>query len=225
MRETTDFLVLGSGIAGLTLALRAAEDGDVMIVTKRARNDANTTWAQGGISAVLDPTDTFEAHITDTLTAGAGLCKRDIVEACVREGPDRIADLVALGTRFTRAVDADGQSHFELGREGGHTARRVVHAGDITGREVERALLEAAEAHPRIRFLEHHMAVDLITLSKFGGPDVCAGADVLDTQRAVVITVLAMPMFQQCIGVCMHACVCALVCVCGCDAVTRASAR
>ena len=191
MRETTDFLVLGSGIAGLTLALRAAESGDVMIVTKRARDDANTTWAQGGISAVLDPTDTFEAHVADTLTAGAGLCKRDIVEVCVREGPARIADLVALGTRFTRAVDADGQSHFELGREGGHSARRVVHAGDITGREVERALLEAAEAHPRIRFFEHHMAVDLITLSKFGGPDVCVGAYVLDTQRAVVLTVLA----------------------------------
>ncbi len=108
MRETTDFLVLGSGIAGLTLALRAAEDGDVTIVTKRARADANTTWAQGGISAVLDPTDSFEAHTADTLTAGAGLCKRDIVELCVREGPDRIADLVALGTRFTRAVDAEG---------------------------------------------------------------------------------------------------------------------
>jgi L-aspartate oxidase len=191
MRETTDFLVLGSGIAGLTLALRAAESGDVMIVTKRARDDANTTWAQGGISAVLDPTDTFEAHVADTLTAGAGLCKRDIVEVCVREGPARIADLVALGTRFTRAIDADGHSHFELGREGGHSARRVVHAGDITGREVERALLEAAEAHPRIRFFEHHMAVDLITLSKFGGPDVCVGAYVLDTQRAVVLTVLA----------------------------------
>ncbi|MBP6835403.1 MAG: L-aspartate oxidase, partial [Deltaproteobacteria bacterium] len=191
MRETTDFLVLGSGIAGLTLALRAAEDGDVTIVTKRARADANTTWAQGGISAVLDPTDSFEAHTADTLTAGAGLCKRDIVELCVREGPDRIADLVALGTRFTRAVDAEGNSHFELGREGGHNARRVVHAGDITGREVERALLEAAEAHPRIRFLEQHMAVDLITLSKFGGPDVCVGAYVLDTQRAVVITMLA----------------------------------
>ena len=149
MRETTDFLVLGSGIAGLTLALRAAEHGDVMIVTKRARDDANTTWAQGGISAVLDPADSFDAHVADTLTAGAGLCKRDIVEVCVREGPDRIADLVALGTRFTRAVDANGDSQFELGREGGHSARRVVHAGDITGREVERALLEAAEAHPR----------------------------------------------------------------------------
>jgi len=191
MRETTDFLVLGSGIAGLTLALRAAEDGDVTIVTKRARADANTTWAQGGISAVLDPTDSFEAHTADTLTAGAGLCKREIVELCVREGPARIADLVALGTRFTRTVDAEGNSHFELGREGGHTARRVVHAGDITGREVERALLEAAEAHPRIRFLEQHMAVDLITLSKFGGPDVCVGAYVLDTQKAEVITMLA----------------------------------
>lgn len=191
MRETTDFLVLGSGIAGLTLALRAAEKGDVLIVTKRARDDANTTYAQGGISAVLDPADSFDAHVEDTLVAGAGLCKKDIVEICVREAPECIADLVAIGTRFNRVADADGTSRFELGREGGHTARRVVHSGDITGREVERALLEAAEAHPRIRFLEHHMAVDLITLSKFGGPDVCAGAYVLDTQRAAVVTVLA----------------------------------
>ncbi len=190
MREKTEILVLGSGVAGLTFALRAADRAEVTIVTKRAREEANTAWAQGGISAVFDPTDSFDAHVEDTLVAGAGLCKRDIVEGVVREAPERILDLETLGTKFDHAP-AGGAAPFELGREGGHSARRVVHAGDITGREVERALLDAAAAHPRIRFLEHHMAVDLITLSKFGGPDVCAGAYVLDTRTGTVLTLLA----------------------------------
>jgi L-aspartate oxidase len=125
----------------------------VLIVTKRARADANTTWAQGGISAVLDPTDTFEAHVADTAHGGRGALQarhRGAVRA--RRPPDRIADLVALGTRFTARSTPTGNEPFRARREGGSTtARRVVHAGDITGREVERALLEAAEAHPRIR--------------------------------------------------------------------------
>lgn len=190
MRYTTDFLVVGSGIAGLTFALKAAEYGDVTIVTKRNRSDAATTWAQGGISAVLDPADSFQAHIDDTLATGAGLCKPEIVEMCVRDAPARIQELVALGVKFTRGSGIQGVE-FDLGREGGHSARRVVHAGDITGREVERALLEAAERHPRISFFEQHMAVDLITLSKFGGPDVCVGAYVLDKQAGCVHTFLA----------------------------------
>ena len=190
MRYTTDYLVLGSGIAGLTFALRAAEHGEVMLVTKRARADSATNWAQGGISAVLDPTDSFDAHIQDTLVAGAGLCNRDIVSICAHDAPDRIRDLIAIGTSFTKSRDGH-PSGFDLGREGGHSARRVIHAGDITGREVERALLEAAEAHPRIRFFEQHMGVDLIMLSKFGGPDACAGAYVLDKQGAQVHTILA----------------------------------
>ncbi len=190
MRQTTDYLVLGSGIAGLTFALRAAAHGDVTVVTKRARDDAATTRAQGGISAVLDPTDSFEAHVEDTLTTGAGLSKRDIVELCVRDAPERIHELIELGVKFSRGTSVAGLE-YDLGREGGHSARRVIHAGDITGREVERALLEAAEKHPRIRMLEHHMAIDLITLSKFGGPDVCAGAYVLDKQNSAVRTILA----------------------------------
>jgi L-aspartate oxidase len=190
MRYTTDYLVLGSGIAGLTFALKAAEHGDVAIVTKRNRADAATTWAQGGISAVLDPSDSFEAHTEDTLATGAGLSKPAIVEMCVRDAPARIRELVERGVKFSRGTSIQGVE-FDLGREGGHSARRVVHAGDITGREVERALLEAAEHHPRITFFEQHMAVDLITLSKFGGPDVCVGAYVLDKQGGRVHTFLA----------------------------------
>jgi L-aspartate oxidase len=190
MRHTTDYLVLGSGIAGLTFALQAAEHGQVTIVTKRRRADAATTWAQGGISVVLDPADSFEAHVEDTLATGAGLSKPAIVELCVRDAPARVRELVELGVNFSRGSSIQGVE-FDLGREGGHSTRRVVHAGDITGREVERALLAAAESHPRIVFFEEHMAVDLITLSKFGGPDVCAGAYVLDKQAGRVRTFLA----------------------------------
>ncbi|MEZ4408198.1 MAG: L-aspartate oxidase [Polyangiales bacterium] len=191
MRITTDYLVLGSGIAGLTFALRAAAHGEVLLVTKRGRADAATTWAQGGISAVLDPSDSFEAHAEDTLRTGAGLCKREVVDVCVSEGPAAIEELVRLGARFSRAVSPDGSSHFDLAREGGHSARRVVHAGDITGREVERALLQAVESNPRIKVLEQHMGVDLITVAPSGGPERCVGAYVLDKATGEVNTVLA----------------------------------
>jgi L-aspartate oxidase len=183
----TDFLVLGSGIAGLSFALRAARHGDVTIVTKRERDDSATAWAQGGVAAVLSPEDSFERHIADTLSAGAGLCHDVVVELCVREGPDNIRWLMELGTEFSR----NEQGELDLGREGGHTARRVAHAGDITGREIERALLEAVKASPNIRLLEWHMGIDLITLSKFGGPDQCVGAYVLDEKHGTVETVLS----------------------------------
>jgi L-aspartate oxidase len=187
MAITTDCLVLGSGIAGLSFALTAAEHGEVLLVTKRARDDAATSWAQGGIAAVLSPEDTFEKHVADTLSAGAGLCHDVVVELAVREGPDAIRWLVENGTTFSKS-DGGG---LDLGREGGHSERRVAHAGDITGREIERALLEAAQKHPNIRLLEWHMGVDLITLSKFGGPDQCVGAYVLDEKRGTIETVLA----------------------------------
>jgi L-aspartate oxidase len=190
MRYTTDYLVLGSGIAGLTFALKAAHHGDVIVVTKRGRTDAATTWAQGGISAVLDPADTFEAHVQDTMIAGADLSHRTVVEMVVRDAPARIHELVDIGVKFSKSKEDNGLP-FDLTREGGHSARRVIHAGDITGREVERALLAAAEANPRITFLEQHMAVDLLVLSRFGGPDVCAGAYVLDKRGGRVRTVLA----------------------------------
>src|SRR5688572_15946641 len=172
----TDFLVLGSGIAGLSFALRAAEHGEVLVVTKRSADDAATSFAQGGVAAVLSPGDSFEKHAEDTRVAGAGLCRDSVVELCVREAPEAVAWLRQIGTEFSHGEDGE----LDLGREGGHSERRVVHAGDITGREIERALLHAVRSHPNVRMLEWHMGIDLITMGKFGGPDQCVGAYVLD---------------------------------------------
>jgi L-aspartate oxidase len=206
MAITCDFLVIGSGVAGLSFALEAASFGDVVIVTKRSRDESNTRYAQGGIAAVLGAGDSFAAHVNDTLIAGAGLCHERAVEICVKDGPDRIAMLQRLGARFDHVERKDsppgsssehgvqaapGDSDLDLHLEGGHSARRIVHSSDMTGREVERALLDAIVAEPRVRILEEHMAVDLITLSKFGGPEVCAGAYVLDVAEEKVITILA----------------------------------
>jgi L-aspartate oxidase len=188
MREI-DYLVIGSGIAGLYFALRASEHGRVLVVTKRAAEEANTAYAQGGISAVFAEDDTFDQHVADTLTVGDGLCKREIVEMCVREAPRHVRALAEeLGAEFGRLPDGT----FELGREGGHSARRVVHAKDATGREVERALLAAIAARgDRIALLEDHMAVDLLSLAKYGGPDACFGAYVLDRESGEVETIIA----------------------------------
>jgi L-aspartate oxidase len=191
MPVTCDYLVIGSGVAGLTFALEAAAHGDVIIVTKRSRDESNTKYAQGGIAAVLGEGDSFEQHIKDTLTAGAGLCHERVVELCVKDGPARIAALREIGARFDKAHSADGDSDLDLHLEGGHSQRRIAHAADMTGREVERALLDAVGKSPRIRVLEEHMAVDLITLAKFGGPEICAGAYVLDIGQGQVITILA----------------------------------
>jgi L-aspartate oxidase len=173
--HTCDFLVIGSGIAGLTFALEAAAHGTVTIITKRSRDESNTRYAQGGIAAVFAPDDTPAAHVKDTLIAGAGLCHEVVAEICATEGPDRVRDLITRGAKF----DGDGDT-LSLTREGGHSARRVVHAADATGAEVERALIATAAAHPNIRIVEHQTAIDLIMLSRFGGPDLCAGAYVLD---------------------------------------------
>jgi L-aspartate oxidase len=177
--KTADFLVIGSGIAGLTFALDAAEHGTVVIITKRNRDEANTRYAQGGVAAVMAPDDTAEAHVEDTLVAGGGLCHEVVAEICAREGPDRVRELMARGAHFDKE---DG--HLHLTREGGHSARRVVHTADATGAEIERALVERASAHPNIRMVEHQTAIDLIVLSRFGGPDQCAGAYVLDESAA-----------------------------------------
>ncbi len=184
----TDYLVLGSGIAGLEFALRAASHGKVLVATKRAADESNTNYAQGGIAAVLDPTDSFDAHVKDTLTVGEGLCHRDIVELCVREGPAAVRELVE---RFGARFDAKTDGALDLAREGGHSARRVAHAKDTTGREIQRALLEAARAHSNITVLSDHVGVDLLQLAKYGGPEACFGAYVLDQKSGQVRSVVA----------------------------------
>jgi L-aspartate oxidase len=185
----TDYLVIGTGIAGLYFALNASEHGKVLLVTKCAPDDSSTNWAQGGVAAVLSPEDSFDKHVADTLAVGDGLCQLDVVDACVREGPEHVRALAdVLGAQFGR----DARGNFELGREGGHTARRIVHAKDATGREVERALLDAVRKRSdRITILESHMGVDLLTMSKYGGPDACFGAYVLDKTSGDVKTIVA----------------------------------
>ena len=187
----TDYLVVGGGIAGLSFALEASANGDVLVLTKGSAGESNTRYAQGGIAAVLGAADSFEAHIRDTLEAGAGLCHERAVELCVREGPARVKMLRDVGARFDLAAGAKDSDDLDLHLEGGHSARRVAHAADMTGREVQRALLEAVARSPRVRLLEGHTAVDLITLAKYGGPDVCAGAYVLEDASGTVVTILA----------------------------------
>ncbi len=186
-----DFLIIGSGISGLSFALKAAEFGDVLLVTKKASVDTATNLAQGGIAAVLSDEDRFEAHINDTLRSGAGLSHPEVVEMVVRDGPARIAELQAIGVQFTRGRDGG----LDLGREGGHSARRIAHAHDLTGREIERALLEAVAASPRITMRENVIAIDLLIGSKAGvapedpsRTDVCLGAYLLDRDRDTVET-------------------------------------
>jgi L-aspartate oxidase len=153
-----DFLVLGGGVAGLSFALEAARHGTVAVLTKRARHEGSTLYAQGGIASVLSPLDSPEAHIEDTQVAGAGLCNPEAVAVTVREGPERIRALVGWGADFNRRPDGG----FDLTREGGHSHRRIVHAGDTTGREVERAMLAASDERQNIRFFPDTAAIDLI---------------------------------------------------------------
>jgi L-aspartate oxidase len=181
--ESFEVLVLGSGIAGLSFALQVADRGPVAVVTKKERGESNTNLAQGGIAAVLDPADSFESHVQDTLTAGAGLCHPDVVERVVREAPGEIARLARWGVCFTPSA-APGIP-YDLGREGGHSRRRIVHARDMTGREVEQALLRRAKEHPHIRFFENHYAVDLLVRPGPGGGPRCFGAYVLGPAGAV----------------------------------------
>ncbi len=154
----TDVLVIGSGIAGLFAALRISEYAEVVLITKKEKNESNTNYAQGGIASVIDPSDTFEKHIEDTLIAGAGLCHRNTVEIIVKEGPKRIYDLINLGTEFTKK-----NGKLDLAKEGGHSMPRIVHAKDLTGREVERALVQQVIENKNIRLIENTIAIDLIT--------------------------------------------------------------
>jgi len=163
-----DFLVLGSGIAGLTFALKVAPHGRVAIITKKNRAESNTNYAQGGIAAVTSKEDSFELHVRDTLQAGAGLCKEEVVRTIVQEGPERIAELIELGMKFSEreGPGPNGARELDLGREGGHSKRRILHAKDVTGREIERALLSAIAQRPNIEIFENHIAIDLITTQK-----------------------------------------------------------
>jgi len=185
----TDYLVVGSGLAGLYFALRASEHGRVLVATKRAPADANTSWAQGGVAGVLDPEDRVESHVEDTLRVGDGLGHRDIVEICAREGPEHILKLASdLGVPF----DRDAAGHFVLGREGGHSARRIVHVKDSTGWAIQQALLaRVAERADRITILPDHFAIDLLTTAKYGGPNAVFGAYLLDQATGEVKTAVA----------------------------------
>jgi L-aspartate oxidase len=159
-----DFVILGSGIAGLTFALKVAPHGRVAILTKKNRADSNTNWAQGGIASVTSREDSVELHVRDTLEAGAGLCNESAVRTILAEGPERIAELIALGTQFTERdiPNSSGGRELDLTKEGGHSKRRILHAKDATGAEIERALLAAVAATPSITVLENHFAIDLI---------------------------------------------------------------
>jgi L-aspartate oxidase len=177
-----DVLIIGSGIAGLRSALALAEHHRVAVVTKKHLSESNTNYAQGGIASVLSDEDRFEYHVADTLTAGGGLCHEDVVRKVVQAGPTLIEDLVRQGIEFTRGEHGG----FALGREGGHTQRRIVHAGDFTGRELEAALVERARSHPNVALLEDHLAVDLLMHA-----DRVVGAQVLDRLAAEIENHLA----------------------------------
>ena len=148
--KTYDFIVVGSGISGLSFALRAAAHGTVAIVTKRDAASTNTAWAQGGIACVQSEDDSFDRHVADTLDAGAGLCPEPVVRKIVSDGPRAIEELIDWGVHFDGTISDTGEEVIELGREGGHTRRRILHHKDTTGREIETKLLTAIRASPAI---------------------------------------------------------------------------
>jgi L-aspartate oxidase len=194
MKKRTDFLVIGSGIAGLTFALRAAKSGKVSIVTKGKLEDSNTRYAQGGIAAVFSEPDNFEKHIRDTLIAGDGFCNEDVVRMVVEEAPDRIKDLIALGVSFDRKEDGS----YDLAKEGGHTEYRILHHKDKTGEVIQKTLVEQVRQDPNIEIFEDHFAIEILTQHHLGDvlkknyPDIkCFGAYVADLTNQKVITFLS----------------------------------
>ena len=197
MEYKTDFLVIGSGVAGLTFALKVAEHGNVALVTKRKIMNSNTALAQGGIASVFSELDSFNLHIKDTLSAGDGLCNKEVVEMVVKNGPDRILELMDMGVKFNlNEEDGSNNEMLDLGREGGHSQKRIVHAQDMTGKEIESVLVKNVKKNRRITIFENHMAIDLITYStrmKRGAvttthEDFCCGAYVLDIEKNRVIS-------------------------------------
>ncbi len=188
MKITTDFLVVGTGIAGLSYALKVADRGTVALVTKREIDVSATQLAQGGIATVFSTVDSFSSHAEDTMVAGAWLSNRKIVDLVVESGPDAIRDLIDWGVEFSR----NDEQQYDLTREGGHSYRRILHAKDATGREIERALVAAALKHPNITLYQHHIAVDLITEAKVLQQELdhnrCLGAYILDIKNKEVVT-------------------------------------
>jgi L-aspartate oxidase len=189
-----DFLVIGSGIAGLSYALKAAEHGQVCIVTKSNEDESNTKYAQGGIAAVMYSPDSADKHISDTLIAGDGLCNEDVVRMVITESRERIEELIAWGAEFDKKTSGE----YDLAREGGHSEHRILHYKDVTGFEIERALLHEVHRHPNIELLDHHFTIDIITQHHLGievnsrTPDIeCYGAYILDLKTEKVETVLA----------------------------------
>jgi len=180
-----DSLVIGGGIAGMKFALEAAREGHVALLTKRSLEDSNTNWAQGGVAAVWDPEDTVEAHAADTMETGAGLCNSRVVDLVVREGPERLRELIELGVRFSQKQDGASGPVYELGLEGGHSHRRILHAADHTGQEIVRGMSAEIRRHPNIEVFENRFAIDLLIDEKFGyasgGRPQCWGAYVLNT--------------------------------------------
>jgi len=186
-----DYVVLGSGIAGLTFALNVAESGSVAVITKKNRAESNTNYAQGGIACVTSEEDTFDLHVRDTLESGAGLCHEDVVRGIVEEGPARIKELIELGMSFSERENGGSKHELDLGKEGGHSKRRILHAKDVTGREIESALLTALALHPNVEIFEDHAAIDLITRRKLGfttSENRCVGVYVLDCKTGKVET-------------------------------------
>jgi len=185
-----DTLIIGSGLAGLTLALKLADHQKIAVVTKRSLLDGASAWAQGGIAAVQTPDDSLEEHIRDTLTAGAGLCDEQTTRFVVERGATAVSWLIEQGVPFSRSEGSS--TDFHLTREGGHSRRRIIHAADATGKAVQQTLADLVLAHPNITVLEQHIAVDLITGRKIGKEENCCyGAYILDKQCDHVLTVAA----------------------------------
>ena len=187
----SDFLIIGSGIAGLSFALKASQEGSVTVITKKGEAESNTNYAQGGIAVAISPEDSFDSHLDDTLTAGDGLCHRDVVEAVVTSGPRLILELIEWGVKFSRAKGGD---RLDLGAEGGHSHRRIVHSSDLTGEEIERSLVKAVLKEKRIGILEDHLALDLIVTTEKGRRR-CQGVYVLDPESGKVIPFLSPNTF------------------------------
>ena len=189
---TTDAAIIGGGLAGLSLALRLAESGiKVIIVSKKELTEGSSLYAQGGIAAVLSDDDSFKSHIEDTLIAGAGICKKDAVEHVVKHGPSSIQWLIDQGVKFTRETSDLGYGNYHLTREGGHSHRRIIHAADATGHEVEITLESKVRDHPNIELLESHIAVDLVTNSNTGKPKRCIGFYAYDILKRQATTIQA----------------------------------